>query len=228
MVNIEKSSKNDTSNDHQPELNPVQTNALPINTSLQAANGHNEITESQIDAPDNDDGYDPSQLYPEINTVPAVPSSMPTSFLAISTLLVLLFIGQSLYLLRDTLAERGLRPLMQSLCASLNCELALPRAPNEIILKSREVRSHPNIKNALSVKATINNQASFRQAYPLLQIQFHDIKGRIIAGRDFLPQEYLPNDINIKKGILPNNPVNIALELIDPGKNAVSFLFIFK
>ena len=238
LIDSDKPVDKNSDDELKPDLNQVQISSLPIDTSLQAANGNHEVTEiepateaeaeAETKTDSDDDGYDPSQLYPELETVPTLPQTMPIGYLAVGIMLILLFIAQSIYLLRDNLAEHGFRPQMQSLCASLNCELALPRAPNQITLARREIRSHPTIKNALHVKATINNQASFLQAYPLLQIQFHDVKGRIIAGRDFLPQEYLPNDINIKNGFAPNNPVNIALELIDPGKNAVSFLFIFK
>ncbi len=229
LVNTDKPVIDTHENESQTELNPIQTNTLSIDTSLSAANGEHDAQTMTDEIGDlSDDGYDPSELYPELQTTPSIQTSMPFRYILISTILILLFIAQSIFLLRDNLAERGFRPLMQSLCASLDCDLALPRAPNNIILKSREIRSHPNIKNALSVKATITNQAKFRQAFPILQIQFHDIEGRIIAGRDFLPKQYLPDDINLKQGIAPNNLVNISLELVDPGKNAVSFLFIFK
>jgi len=228
LVNNDRQNKSDPEHTPQTELNTAQTGALAFNTAANAANVERDEVEPEKAEELPEEGYDPSQLYPELESVPGISPPMPTSYLIVSTILILLFIGQSIYLLRDNIASHGFRPLMQSLCDSLDCELALPRAPNEVVLKSREIRSHPNVKNALSVKASISNQASFRQAFPLLQIQFHDIEGRIIAGRDFLPQEYLPDDINAKKGLAPNNPVNIALELIDPGKNAVSFIFIFK
>jgi len=231
---VDNSSKASDGSDQPAELSEIQISTLTINTSLQAANEQHSEHESPAakEIPtllEPHEGYDASQLYPELDAELTIThQTIPKRYILASLFLILVFMGQSIFLLRDRLAENGFRPLMQSLCASLNCELALPRAPQEIVLKNRDIRSHPNIKNALSVKATIDNQAGFPQAYPLLQIQFHDIEGRIIAGRDFLPREYLPSDINMKKGIAPNNPVNIALELIDPGKNAVSFLFIFK
>ena len=222
-----------------PDLTDAQISSVFIDTSREAANNPsivdtttNNSDESRKHAIpvllDEGNGYDPTQLYPELENAPPPQQAANTGYLITGILLILLLIGQSTYLLRDNLASHGLRPLMESFCAHLNCQLALPRAPDSIVLKRREIRSHPNVTDALSVTATITNQAAFRQAYPLLQIQFQNIEGQLIAGRDFLPSEYLPEDVNVNLGFDSNKSVNIALELIDPSNKAVSFLFIFK
>ena len=209
------------------DLNEGQISDVSINTARAAAN-HADIIDEPPALQEQASGYDPAQLYPELESATAPSHANSIGYVSAGLLLILIFILQGAYLLRENLAEHGLRPVMEKFCHQLNCDLALPRAPDSIALTRREVRSHPNINDALRVTATIINQADFRQAYPLLQIQFQNIEGQLIAGRDFLPTEYLPDDIDINMGIAPDKPVNIALELVDPGDKAVSFLFIFK
>ena len=83
----------------------------------------------------------------------------------------------------------------------------------------------PTSGGALLIKASIQNQARFRQAYPILRLQFSDLDGHPLLGRDFMPEEYLPDDVNIKAGMPINTDVNLSLELVDPGGQAVSFDF---
>ena len=140
--------------------------------------------------------------------------------------LLTVFLLQGTYALRDTLARQpALRPLMSDFCAAFDCALTLPREPEKVLLTRSEVRSHPAQSGALLVKASIQNQARFRQAYPILRLQFSDLDGRPLLGRDFMPEEYLPGDVNIKAGMPINTDVNLSLELVDPGGLAVSFDF---
>jgi predicted Zn finger-like uncharacterized protein len=173
------------------------------------------------------ESFDASQLYPELATAPAAERPQHTGLysLAIIALLVA-FVLQGAYALRDTLAEQqALRPLMSDFCATFDCAIALPREPEKVLLTRSEVRSHPAQSGALLVKASMQNQAGFRQAYPILRLQFSDLEGRSLVGRDFMPEEYLPDDVNIKAGMPINTDVNLSLELVDPGGQAVSFDF---
>jgi len=175
-------------------------------------------------------GYDPRQLYPELDIAEPRPSaSLSPRYLVASIVLIIVFVFQSIFLLHDELAKQtALRPYMQQFCEVLDCQIDLPSAPDAIVLRDREVRSHPNVAGALSVTANIENTALFTQHYPLLQLQFRDVAGQIVAGRNFQPDEYLPSDVNISAGMQPNKRVNVGLELSDPGEKAVSYLFIFK
>jgi len=174
-------------------------------------------------------GYDPRQLYPELEASDTPRAEQPTGYILASIALIALFVVQSIYLLHDEIAEQtALRPFIQGYCEVFDCYIELPRDPDAIVLREREIRSHPGVTGALSVSAQIENTAVFKQAYPLLQLQFRDIAGHIVAGRDFQPREYLPKDVDVHDGIDPARPVNVALELSDPGNKAVSYLFIFK
>lgn len=177
-------------------------------------------------------GYDAQTLFPEFKIVapievPPRPLATVTGILAILVLLLLL-LGQYAYFERDRLARHAaLRPLLGSLCQVLDCRLAALREPERVRLLRHEVHSHPTRPDALYINATIVNDAGANQAYPLLRVMFRDSDGRLLAQRDFLPGEYLPADVDPARGMTPGEPVNIQLELVDPGKQAVSYEFDF-
>ena len=97
----------------------------------------------------------------------------------------------------------------------------------QIELLGQDIRSHPKGKNALLVSATIINNAAFTQPYPGLQLSFSDINGEKVATRNFLPKDYLPSKFTTRKGMESNIPIQLELELVDPGKSAVNFEFDF-
>ena len=173
------------------------------------------------------DSFDTSQLYPELDVAPVAERAQYTGLYSVAVILLLSLFGlQATYALRDTLAEQPeLRPMMSSFCATFDCAITLPREPEKILLTRSEVRSHSAQNGALQVKASMQNQSHFRQAYPILRLQFSDLDGHALVGRDFLPEEYLPDDVNIAAGMPINTDINLSLELLDPGSEAVSFDF---
>jgi len=173
------------------------------------------------------DSFDINQLYPELDAAPVVERAQYTGLYSIAIILLLaVFSLQATYALRDTLAAQpALRMFMSTFCASFDCAITLPREPEKIVLTQSEIRSHSSQSGALLVKARMKNQSHFRQAYPILRLQFSDLDGKSMLGRDFLPEEYLPDDVNINAGMPINTDVNLSLELVDPGSQAVSFDF---
>ena len=53
------------------------------------------------------------------------------------------------------------------------------------------------------------------------------MSGTPVSVRRFQPQEYLAADHEIARGIKPGEKTQLVLEVIDPGKNAVSYQFDF-
>lgn len=142
--------------------------------------------------------------------------------------LLLLFIFQYSYYMRDDLARYPeLRPWIQSLCEIAQCELPLQQNIDLIKLTHRDITSHPRVKGALLINAIIVNNATFAQPFPAMQITLSDISGSVIAKRRFQPNEYLDADVNLRRGMPPSSPVQIGLEIADPGKDAVNFEFNF-
>ena len=146
----------------------------------------------------------------------------------VSLVLALLLAGQYIYFERNSLADHAnLRPWLVTFCHYARCELKPIREPERIRILSREVRSHPTIKNTLLIELELINDAAFRQPWPTLQLTFSDINGKMVARRSFTPDEYLQNNQVLKDGMPSNIPASVDLVLVDPGPKAVNFEFEF-
>ncbi len=122
----------------------------------------------------------------------------------------------------------ALQPLVTQVCARLPCRYSGPRDVSQIKLVNRDIRLHPKVNNALLISATFINRASFKQPYPDITITLSDLSGAMVAQRRFTPAEYLGR-LNSPFLLMPSNkPVQIALEVVDPGKDAVNFEFTFQ
>ncbi|MDH4273922.1 MAG: DUF3426 domain-containing protein [Gammaproteobacteria bacterium] len=169
---------------------------------------------------------------PEIST----PRGPWLRYALLTSLIVVLALGgvaQYFYFKRSIIAAKypSVRPYLETACAQISgfvpCDITAPRDLKSMRLTQRDVRSHPNKANALMVTATFVNEASYTQAYPILQLTFSDINGKLIAQRRFMPQEYLTSDIRIEDGMRAGVPMKILLEIMDPGSTAVNFEFSF-
>lgn len=166
------------------------------------------------------------QLGEQAPPAPAASRSIVWSLLAV--LLILSLGGQYLYFARADLAQyEPLRPWLQRACTYLDCELPLRHAPEQIELLSRDVISHPRIRNALLINATFVNRASYAQVYPVLQITLSNENGAVVAMRRFQPEEYLAQGARVAAGMLPGAPVRVVLEVVEPKHSATSFQFEF-
>jgi predicted Zn finger-like uncharacterized protein len=134
-----------------------------------------------------------------------------------------LLIGQLIYANFDALAHGGARPWLAKICAVANCRLPPQSDLSQVRTSSLIVRSHPTQRGALAVDAIITNLAGFPQPYPQLQLQFSDLNGTAVAGRRFSPAEYLAGELSGAQLMPVQQPVHIALEIADPGPQAVNY-----
>jgi len=145
-----------------------------------------------------------------------------------SLLLMFVFLGQTIYFKHNELGQiNQLRPWIAFFCQHTNCELPMQSDITQLELLGQDIRSHPTSSHALLVSATIINNASYTQPYPGVQLNFSDINGEKVAVRNFEPNDYVVADHNTNKGMEPNTPFQIELEIIDPGKTAINFEFDF-
>ncbi len=136
---------------------------------------------------------------------------------------LVLSVGQFVYFNLQDLARGSLRPVLVQACQALGCVLPAQFDTTQIRTSSLIVRSHPTQRNALAVDAIITNQADFAQPYPVLQLQFSDLNGAPVAGRRFQPSEYLSGELTGAQLMPIQQPVHIALEIVDPGARAVNY-----
>jgi predicted Zn finger-like uncharacterized protein len=129
----------------------------------------------------------------------------------------------------DALARQDqYRPLFQSLCPAFGCQVPTRVDIDRIKSSNLVVRSHPDFKGALIVDAIIYNRASFAQPFPLLELRFADLNGQLIASRRFKPTEYLSGELAGRGDMPSQTPIHIALDILDPGPNAVNYSLSFR
>ena len=136
--------------------------------------------------------------------------------------------AQLVYFKRAELATKAeLRPYLMSLCELAKCDLPELKDLKRLELSSKNVYSHPNVDNALMITAVIVNQAAFAQKYPTLQVSFTNLVGDIVMARQFKPSEYLNTSEEKLNDMQPGLPIQIILEVLDPGKTATAYEFSF-
>lgn len=148
--------------------------------------------------------------------------------LFLCALLVLGIAGQFLWFNKDSLSQDArLRPLLDGVCATLRC--ALPPLVNIRAIRSDTlvVRSHGEIANALSVNFQFHNDAMFAQPFPGLTLRFLDTNDTLVAQRNFAPQEYLPEGVADLRFMPPSSPVQVSLDILDPGSRAINYELSF-
>lgn len=124
----------------------------------------------------------------------------------------------------DTLArEPVLRPLYAIACSVISCEL--PDMFNSAAIRSSNlvVRSDPTMPNVLIVDAILQNNASYEQPFPELELYFSDLNGFPIASRQFRPSEYLSGEMSGKNQMPVSKSIHISLQIVDPGDKAVNY-----
>jgi len=124
-------------------------------------------------------------------------------------------------------SDAGWRPTVQRVCGVVGCSLPAWKEPARFQVTARDVRPHPSAKGALLITVTFRNTAQFAQAWPLLELTTSDLSGREVGLRRFRAHEYLggPPESPL---IAPGQSANATLEVVDPGRDVVSWDFEFR
>lgn len=123
--------------------------------------------------------------------------------------------------------QQQYRSWFERICPTLGCELPTLVDIGQIKSSNLVVRSHPEFTGALVVDAILYNRAAFAQPFPLLEIRFADLNGKLIASRSFKPSEYLSGELAGQTQMPPQVPIHIALDILDPGAKAVNYSLSF-
>ncbi|WP_346838738.1 DUF3426 domain-containing protein [Microbulbifer sp. SAOS-129_SWC] len=142
----------------------------------------------------------------------------------LALLLAAALAAQVAYFRFDTLSKRQpWRSLYARVCPLLHCRLPEMVDLQAIHTANLVVRSHPKVAGALVVDAVLLNTAAYPQPFPTLQLEFSDLKNQPVASRRFTPREYLRGELAGRKLMPSGNPVHIAIEIADPGSDAVNY-----
>ncbi len=143
--------------------------------------------------------------------------------------LVVMLIAQILYLqLPQWSKDPGMRGLYEGICGVFGCELPKIRAVDAFRTRNLMVRSHPDLRNALVIDAVIVNTADFPQRFPDLELRFTSVGGLLVAARIFAPEEYLAGEARPGELVPVNTPVQVSIEIADPGDEAVNYTLSFR
>ncbi len=158
------------------------------------------------------------------------PGTAKRAMYSLVSIFLVLFLATQLVLFKSTALANSipaLQPLLTSLCNNLPCRYTGNHNSKLIKIASRDVRLHPKIKGALLISATIVNQASYSQPYPTILLKFTDLSGNTVAQRYFPPKDYL-GQLNKPFALMPSKkPVQLNIEILDPGSDAINFQFFF-
>lgn len=124
----------------------------------------------------------------------------------------------------DTLSKHpSYRSFYSSACKIVGCTLPLLIDTQQIRTTNLIVRSHPRQQNSLIIDAILINNAKFTQAFPALQLEFSDIDDQLVASRQLQPDEYLRGELAGAKQMANNQPIQLSIEIVDPGDIAVNY-----
>lgn len=221
----------------QSDVTIIEHSALesePVEVNL-----HDEtaaIDDTQKDTFDffNDDDKESGHVVPEKYRDSYSASSksiMPTVLWSLGTLLLTItLLIEYTWFNRNQLSQvPELQTAVKKLCQRFECKDYSMRNPAKIELITRNIYSHPLQKDALMVNVTMKNNARFAQPYPVVQIDFSDIRGGTVAARRFFPEEYIPMqaDTEALHLLQPDGETTVTLEIQDPGKQAMTYEFNF-
>jgi predicted Zn finger-like uncharacterized protein len=147
---------------------------------------------------------------------------------AVAALLGVTLLLQIVFAQRDELAQKERwRSWLEPLCSQIGCSLPAWRDPATLTLTARDIAPHPSMADALLVTATLQNDADWPQAWPLLELSLSDLDGNPVGMRRFTAEEYLGGPPP-QATLAPGQSAMARLEIEDPGKQAVAFAFEFR
>ena len=136
--------------------------------------------------------------------------------------LLILLAGQILYFYHDELAaDPSWRPVVGEFCDHAGCELRPRQDIARIELLQTSIAPHPKYANALRIRATLVNRATFAQAYPGMEISLTSNAGSVIARRTFAPAQYLETPAS--GALTPNVVASALLDVTNPDGKAVGY-----
>ena len=192
-------------------------NLGPLNNSKKLDLGLAAITSANL-------YNDPLQLQQNPAKKGGVLRDSTLGWLMASLLMVGLIAAQVLYFNFDTWSrDPQWRSTYATLCGLVGCELPHIQNVNTIGTQHLRIQPHPSLKGALLVELLLVNKADYDQPFPDLLLSFRDLNNRTIASRKFTTEQYLSGEMAGQKIMPRHTPIHIALEIVDPGSEAVNY-----
>jgi predicted Zn finger-like uncharacterized protein len=117
-------------------------------------------------------------------------------------LLFLILLAQAAYQYRIALAllVPAAKPYADALCATVGCELPLPRRIELMSIEASDLQADTTNPNVMVLSATLKNRAIFIQQYPLFELTLTDAQDQPLVRRVLAPQDYLRGSLDPQTG----------------------------
>lgn len=156
-------------------------------------------------------------------------ASIAWGWASASVIMILIALSQTLYFKFDQWSRTPQwRPYYSQICSVVGCQLPEIQNLKSMSTQHLVVRSHPKLQRALVVDTLLQNHADYKQPFPDLELVFSDLNNNVVASRQFIPTEYLSGELSGQKSMPTHAPIHIALEIADPGPEAVSYAIRLK
>lgn len=203
--------------DLPPALHETETGAPPAAEVPQAAPAP---AEADNEAPLRDkpvESIDTSSidiLLEDVAEAPAQPSrGKAVAWGLAATLALCLAVVQFGYHVRAELAvsQPDLRPLLESLCDFLDCDIPLPHKAELVSIEASDLHPDPQRKAMLVLAAALKNRAPFAQAYPHLELTLTDTQDQPMLRKVLAPNDYLVQGTDERAGFSANGDLAVSL-----------------
>jgi hypothetical protein len=109
-----------------------------------------------------------------------------------------------------------LKPSLVTVCAALNCRIALPARIDNLVIDTGELTTLGG--NVYAFTTQLRNQGAVTQAWPSLELTLSDADDRPLIRRVFGPRDYLPAGPLPAAGFAAHaeQPVKLHFRVEDP------------
>lgn len=128
-------------------------------------------------------------------------------------LLLLVLLAQAAYYYRSVIIVLfpQAKPYAVALCATLRCDLPLPRRIELLSIEASDLQADTTNPNIMVLSATLKNRAIFDQQFPLLELTLTDPQDQPVVRRVLAPLDYLGKAANPRAGFAANSEIAIKV-----------------
>ena len=215
-----------------PIIVPGETAAMPtpIELSTTAESAHESTPQPAAEAISQAEDYldNPLLLEPTAKT-----RRWPWALGSIVALSGLLLQAAYYYRIELAVLRPDLRPLLQTACQPLHCDVPRPSNIDTLGIDTSDLRPDPQQPGHLTLTATLRSKAVYAQEWPALELTLTDVADHNVAVKHFAASDYLPKDKDsgskqIAAGFPANGEIAVVLPLDVGDLPAVGYrLYIF-
>ncbi len=204
-----------TATDREPEPSVTEEPLLPPHSSILALHPDTE---------NKDADFVPQQTEP---VMIRATHRAPGKTITLSLIILLALSGlllQFLWFERNNLIRQpALTTLYKPVCELIDCRLTVPDDVPDVKTEQLIVQEHKEYQGVLKISMLLQNQATFEQPFPAIELAFSDRNGSIINRRTFQPAEYL-NSATLNPAKMPlEHSIQVHFDVLDPGRAAVGY-----